>query len=225
MIQPRRSFVRLSTDTTPRNRATSIADGLDLGFALIHKERARPNEVSRMVLVGDVSDRVAIIVDDMADTCGTLCKAADVVMSHGAKSAIAIVTHGILSGNAIETINASQLTKLVVTNTVPHDWKKAECDRIETIDISPTVSGLLLSPLLSYPLPLSCSLLIILGFSSSPKPAAAHTTARAYPSSSSTPHSTRIRAAESSLLGGTLEARVRPSHLKARRLLTLGNDE
>ena len=121
-------------------RATSIADGLDLGFALIHKERARPNEVSRMVLVGDVRDRIAIIVDDMADTCGTLVKAADVVMEHGAREAIAIVTHGILSGNACEKLNESRLKKLVVTNTVPHDEKKRLCDRIETIDISPTVS-------------------------------------------------------------------------------------
>ena len=63
-------------------RATSIADSLDLGFALIHKYRARPNEVSRMVLVGNVKGRTAIIVDDMADTCGTLCKAADVVIEN-----------------------------------------------------------------------------------------------------------------------------------------------
>lgn len=124
--------------TTP-DRATSIADNLDLGFALIHKERARPNEVSRMVLVGDVKDRIAIIVDDMADTCGTLCKAADVVIQHGAREAIAIVTHGILSGDAIEKLNKSKLRKLVATNTVPHDEKKKLCDRIETIDISPTV--------------------------------------------------------------------------------------
>lgn len=95
-----------------------------------------------MVLVGDVRDRVAIIVDDMADTCGTLVKAADVVMEHGAREAIAIVTHGILSGNAIEKLNGSQLKKLVVTNTVPHDEKKKLCPRIETIDISPTVSNL-----------------------------------------------------------------------------------
>ena len=123
-----------------RNRATSIADGLDLGFALIHKERPRPNEVSRMVLVGDVQDRIAIVVDDMADTCGTLVKAADVVLAHGARECIAIVTHGILSGDAIEKLNGSQLKKLVVTNTVPHEAKKRLCDRIETIDISPTVS-------------------------------------------------------------------------------------
>lgn len=93
-----------------------------------------------MVLVGDVRNRVAIIVDDMADTCGTLCKAADVVIQHGARAAMAIVTHGILSGNAIEALNNSQLRKVVVTNTVPHEEKKERCDRIVTIDISPTVS-------------------------------------------------------------------------------------
>ena len=100
-----------------------------------------------MVLVGDVRDRIAIIVDDMADTCGTLVKAADVVMEHGAREAIAIVTHGILSGDACNKLNKSRLKKLVVTNTVPHDEKKKLCDKLETIDISPTVC--LLTSLLS----------------------------------------------------------------------------
>jgi ribose-phosphate pyrophosphokinase len=137
--------VIVSPDAGGAKRATSIADGLDLGFALIHKERARPNEVSRMVLVGDVKDKIAIIVDDMADTCGTLAKAADVVIQHGAKEAIAIVTHGILSGNAIDALNGSKLKKVVVTNTVPHEEKKLLCSRIETIDISPTVSPINIS--------------------------------------------------------------------------------
>jgi ribose-phosphate pyrophosphokinase len=139
-LQPLKDCVIVSPDAGGAKRATSIADGLDLGFALIHKERARPNEVSRMVLVGDVKDKTAVIVDDMADTCGTLAKAADVVIQHGAKKAIAIVTHGILSGNAIEALNGSKLEKVVVTNTVPHEEKKVRCPRIETIDISPTVS-------------------------------------------------------------------------------------
>jgi len=59
------------------SRVTSIADRLNVDFALIHKERKKANEVDRMVLVGDVKDRVAILVDDMADTCGTICHAAD----------------------------------------------------------------------------------------------------------------------------------------------------
>lgn len=93
--------------------ATAIADRLDLQFALIHKERARPNEVSRMVLVGNVKDKVAIIVDDMADTCGTLAKAAETVMQHGATEVNAIVVHGILSGKAIENLNGSCLKRYV----------------------------------------------------------------------------------------------------------------
>jgi ribose-phosphate pyrophosphokinase len=138
-LQPIKDCIIVSPDAGGAKRATSIADGLDLQFALIHKERARPNEVSRMTLVGDVKGKTAVIVDDMADTCGTLVKAADVCIQHGAKDAIAIVTHGILSGNAIEALNGSRLKKIVVTNTVPHDDKKERCAKIETIDISPTV--------------------------------------------------------------------------------------
>lgn len=137
-----RPSVRQQPRLTKVRSATSIADGLDLGFALIHKERARPNEVSKMVLVGDVSDRVAIIVDDMADTCGTLAKAAEVVMEKGAKEAIAIVTHGILSGSAIETLNKSKLTRVVVTNTVPLQDKRERCSKLVEIDVSATVSSL-----------------------------------------------------------------------------------
>ncbi|KAI9869447.1 MAG: hypothetical protein M1813_000236 [Trichoglossum hirsutum] len=136
-----RNAVIVSPDAGGAKRATAIADRLDLAFALIHKERARPNEVSRMVLVGDVEGKIAILVDDMADTCGTLVKAADTVMQHRAKEVVAIVTHGILSGKAIETLNGSKLSRVVVTNTVPHEAKKELCPRLDTIDISPTVSG------------------------------------------------------------------------------------
>ncbi|KAI4203262.1 MAG: hypothetical protein LQ350_001959 [Teloschistes chrysophthalmus] len=132
--------VIVSPDAGGAKRATSIADRLDLNFALIHKERARPNEVSKMTLVGDVRGKIAILVDDMADTCGTLVKAAETVMAHGAEEVVAIVTHGILSGNAIETLNGSKLARVVVTNTVPHAEKKERCPRLETIDISPTLA-------------------------------------------------------------------------------------
>ena len=138
--------VIVSPDAGGAKRATSIADRLDLAFALIHKERARPNEVSRMVLVGDVRGKTAILVDDMADTCGTLVKAADTLMAHGAREVYAIVTHGILSGNAIENLRGSRLRKIVVTNTVPlagKDGPVAEGglgDRLEVIDVSATIA-------------------------------------------------------------------------------------
>ncbi|KAH3679784.1 hypothetical protein WICPIJ_008518 [Wickerhamomyces pijperi] len=126
----------ISPDAGGAKRAAGLADRLDLNFALIHKERARANEVSRMVLVGDVTDKICIIVDDMADTCGTLAKAAEVLLENKAKSVIAIVTHGILSGNAIKNINNSQLERVVCTNTVPFEEKLPLCPKLDTIDIS-----------------------------------------------------------------------------------------
>jgi len=128
------------------NRATSIADRLDLPFALIHKERARPNEVSRMVLVGDVRGKTCVLVDDMADTCGTLAKAASTLTENGAKDVVAIVTHGILSGNAIDIILKSCLRTVVVTNTVPLGDKfeklggEKKDGKLRVMDISPTLA-------------------------------------------------------------------------------------
>jgi len=130
----------VSPDAGGAKRATSIADHLNLDFALIHKERKKANEVSRMVLVGDVRDKIAILVDDMADTCGTLALAAKTLKENGAKKTYAIVAHGILSGKAIDVINESFLERLVVTNTIPHDDKKSICSKIDTIDISGTLS-------------------------------------------------------------------------------------
>lgn len=133
---PFNEAIIVSPDAGGAKRAAGLADRLDLNFALIHKERARANEVSRMVLVGDVTDKICIIVDDMADTCGTLAKAAEVLLENRAKSVIAIVTHGILSGNAIKNINNSKLDRVVCTNTVPFEEKLKLCPKLDTIDIS-----------------------------------------------------------------------------------------
>jgi ribose-phosphate pyrophosphokinase len=126
----------VSPDAGGAKRAASLADQLDLNFALIHKERARANEVSKMVLVGDVSGKVCILVDDMADTCGTLAKAAETLLENNAQSVIAIVTHGIFSGRATEIINGSKLHKVVCTNTVPLEGKEIICPKIELLDAS-----------------------------------------------------------------------------------------
>lgn len=132
--------VIVSPDAGGAKRATSLADRLDLPFALIHKERPRPNEVGRMVLVGNVVDKVCILVDDMADTCGTLAKAAAVVKENGAREVVAIVTHGILSGPAIDNINRSVLSQVVVTNTVPLGDKLERCPKLKVIDVSGTLA-------------------------------------------------------------------------------------
>jgi ribose-phosphate pyrophosphokinase len=93
-----------------------------------------------MTLVGNVQGKVAILVDDMADTCGTLAKAAETLQSNGASKIFAIVVHGILSGKAIDVVNSSALSRLIVTNTVPHEEKKKRCSKIETIDVGPTLA-------------------------------------------------------------------------------------
>ncbi|CAG8607391.1 3726_t:CDS:2 [Ambispora leptoticha] len=135
-----KNSIIVSPDAGGAKRATAIADHLNLDFALIHKERKKANEVSRMVLVGDVRGKVAILVDDMADTCGTLALAASTLKENGATKVFAIVAHGILSGRAIEVINKSCLERVVVTNTIPHDDKKAICSKLDTIDISATLA-------------------------------------------------------------------------------------
>ncbi|KAF7318011.1 hypothetical protein HMN09_00308300 [Mycena chlorophos] len=127
--------VIVSPDAGGAKRATSMADRLGVDFALFHKERKKANEVSRMVLVGHVSGKVAILVDDMADTCGTLVLAASHLAEAAAKSVFAIVTHGILSGNALNAVMESHLEKLIVTNTLPQTENQAKCSKIEVIDI------------------------------------------------------------------------------------------
>jgi len=86
-----------------------------------------------MVLVGNVTGKVAILVDDMADTCGTLELAAERLMESGAERVLAIVTHGILSGPALERVRNSKLEKLVVTNTLPQKENRRKCPKIEEV--------------------------------------------------------------------------------------------
>jgi ribose-phosphate pyrophosphokinase len=133
-LSPLFSFVFL-TRASCSPRATSMADRLGVDFALFHKERKKANEVSRMILVGHVKDKIAILVDDMADTSGTLVLAAKHLTEAGAESVFAFVTHGILSGRALEAIEESTLTKLIVTNTLPQQDNIAGCGKLEVIDI------------------------------------------------------------------------------------------
>jgi len=86
---------------------------------MINKKRIKPNEIHSMELVGDVSGRNVIMVDDMADTLGTMKKAADLVLEKGANSVIAVATHGVLSGKALENLETSKMIKLMTSDTIP----------------------------------------------------------------------------------------------------------
>lgn len=117
-------------------RASSLAARLDLDFALFHKERKKANEVARMVLVGNVQNKTAVLIDDMADTCGTLIMAANRLVEAGATNVIALVTHGILSGPAFERLEGSGLERLIVTNTIPQTNSSKQCSKVHMVDIS-----------------------------------------------------------------------------------------
>jgi ribose-phosphate pyrophosphokinase len=117
--------------------ATLIADKLQMEFALIHKERSHHGpRGSEMMLVGDVQNKFCIIIDDMADTADTICQAAQVLMENGATRCVAIITHGILSGKAVDRINESLLEQVIVSNTVPQCEHLAKSKKIEVIDVS-----------------------------------------------------------------------------------------
>ncbi|KAL1954273.1 hypothetical protein VTO42DRAFT_1459 [Malbranchea cinnamomea] len=131
--------VIVSPDAGGAKRATAIADSMGLEFALIHKER-RPTKITdrqnaTMMLVGDVKDRTAILIDDLADTSNTITRAAKLLKKEGASKVYALVTHGILSGDAIERINASALDKVVVTNTVAQEEHLLRCPKLEVLEV------------------------------------------------------------------------------------------
>jgi ribose-phosphate pyrophosphokinase len=91
---------------------------IDAEMVVINKERLRPNQVAHMEIIGDVQGRNVIIIDDLVDTAGTLCKAADLLVENGAKSVCAYCTHGVLSGSALETLQHSKIEKLYISDTV-----------------------------------------------------------------------------------------------------------
>lgn len=131
--------VIVSPDAGGAKRATAIADALGMPFALIHKER-RPTQISdrqnaTMMLVGDVADRTAILIDDLADTSNTITRAAKLLKKEGATKVYALLTHGILSGDAIDRINASALDKVVVTNSVDQADNLKRCPKLEVLEV------------------------------------------------------------------------------------------
>lgn len=108
-----------SPDTGGTRRAASYAKYLGVDLAIGFKQRPRPNEVGTLQIIGDVKDKHVVIVDDIIDTAGTICKAANTIKSLGAKSVRAMCVHPVLSGNAYENIEASSLEELIITDTIP----------------------------------------------------------------------------------------------------------
>lgn len=128
--------VVVSPDAGGTERARAYSKYLNCSLAIIDKRRDSPNESKVHHLIGDVEGKRAILIDDMIDTAGTLCNAAKAVMDHGAAEVFAGATHGVLSGPAIERLNASVLSKVWVTNTIPQDERTAACPKLEVLSIA-----------------------------------------------------------------------------------------
>ncbi len=116
-------------------RARAIAKELNTDLAIIDKRRPEANQAQVMNIIGEVEGRTCLLVDDIVDTAGTLCKAADALKERGAKQVVAYCTHPVLSGNAIDNINNSALDALVVTNSIPLSENAANCPRIRQLSL------------------------------------------------------------------------------------------
>ncbi|MEM6289908.1 MAG: ribose-phosphate pyrophosphokinase [Myxococcota bacterium] len=125
--------VVVSPDAGGVERARIYSKALGCALAIIDKRRDKPNVSQVLHLIGDVKDKKAILVDDMVDTAGTLCNAAQAVMDHGATEVVAAATHGVFSGPAMERINNSALSKVLVTDTIPQQERQAVCDKLEVM--------------------------------------------------------------------------------------------
>jgi ribose-phosphate pyrophosphokinase len=122
-------------------RARAIAKRLDdADLAIIDKRRPHANAAEVMNIIGDVAGRTCVLVDDMADTAGTLCSAAAALKKRGASRVVAYCTHAVLSGRAVDNIEASQLDELVVSNTIPLDKRAAACSRIRQLSIAELIA-------------------------------------------------------------------------------------
>jgi ribose-phosphate pyrophosphokinase len=117
-------------------RARSLAKRLECDLAIIDKRRPKANVSEVMNIIGEVDGRTCIIMDDMVDTAGTLCKAATALKANGARKVVAYCTHPVLSGPAVERVNASDLDALVVTDTIPLRDEAAESPRIRQLSVA-----------------------------------------------------------------------------------------
>ena len=131
-----RNLLVVSPDIGGVVRARAVAIKLNVDLAIIDKRRPSANEAQIMHIIGDVQDRCCLIVDDMVDTAGTLCKAANALKENGAKKVVAYATHPILSGPAIENINGSVLDSVVVTDTIPLSKAAKGCKRIRQLSMA-----------------------------------------------------------------------------------------
>ena len=121
-------------------RARAIARRVEADLAIVDKRREGPNKSEVLNIIGEVEGRDCILFDDIVDTAGTLCNAAEALLKNGAKSVSAYVTHGVLSGPAIERITASKLTSMVITNSIAASEAVRNTKKIRAISVAPLLA-------------------------------------------------------------------------------------
>jgi len=129
--------VVVSPDAGGVERARAFSKFLGCSLAIIDKRREAPNVSQVLHLIGEVRDKRAILIDDLIDTAGTLCNAATAVKEYGATEVCALATHGVFSGQAIERINSSVLSRVWVTNTISQQDRISRCNRLEVLSLGP----------------------------------------------------------------------------------------
>ncbi len=132
-------LVIVSPDAGGAERARAFAKRLNAGLAVVDKRRDEPNKAKAMAVIGDVSGKTAVILDDMVDTAGTLTEAASALMRKGAVAVHACCSHPVLSGPAVDRINASEIRSLAVTDTIPLAPKAEGCSKIKVLSIASLV--------------------------------------------------------------------------------------
>jgi len=131
------NLVVVSPDIGGVVRARAFAKRMDdADLAIIDKRRPQPNESKVMNIIGEVEGKTCVLIDDMVDTAGTLCMAADALKEKGAERVVAYLTHAVFSGPAVERISASQLDEVVVTDTIPLSEEAQRCERIRQLGVA-----------------------------------------------------------------------------------------
>ncbi|MCB0368997.1 MAG: ribose-phosphate pyrophosphokinase [Bdellovibrionales bacterium] len=133
-------YVVVSPDAGGVERARAFAKRIESSMAIIDKRRTGPNEAKALHLIGDVKGKIAIIVDDMVDTAGTLTQAVDSLLKHGASKVLALATHPVLSGPAISRLKESPIEKLIVTDSIPLTQAAIESGKIEVVSVAPVLA-------------------------------------------------------------------------------------
>jgi ribose-phosphate pyrophosphokinase len=137
-----KKYIFVSPDNGGTKRIVAYSKKFKIDNVIMHKQRdySASSKIDEVILVGkqDLTDKTAIIIDDMVDTMGTMVNASKVLVENGAKSVIIIATHGVLSGSALDRINNSEhIEKVIVTNTVPQQKNCEKCPKLNIVDISP----------------------------------------------------------------------------------------